>query len=194
MRPRASQRGTCTELSSCIAFVIALAVLIIGPPLQGVATRSTDGEARSRPRGEGHLAGLNRRERESAHAELPATFSIYPSPERSIATHIFAMSLQHKGGNLPLCITRRLYDSHLSPLPPFRGTIEDARGCTPRRHTTTAMTDKRSTHKTPDPTSTWGPKWAGWELGESTHAEAGQHNALTSRLCPGACYGAVCTP
>ena len=136
------------------------------------------------------MAGLNRRERESSHAEttqgvLPATFSIYPSPERSIATHIFAMSLQHKGGNLPLCITitRRLYDSHLSPLPPFRGTIEDARGCTPRRHTTTAMTDKRSTHKTPDPTSTWGPKWAGWELGESTHAEAGQHNALTSRLC-----------
>ena len=45
------------------------------------------------------------------------------------------------------------------------------------------MTDKRSTHRLQDPTSTWGPKWAGWELGESTHAEAGQHNALTSRLC-----------
>eukprot|EP00964_Phaeocystis_antarctica_P070396 scaffold42862_cov53-Phaeocystis_antarctica.AAC.1 len=50
------------------------------------------------------------------------------------------------------------------------------------------MTDKRSTHRLQDPTSTWGPKWAGWELGESTHAEAGQHNALTSRLCTGACY------
>ena len=44
------------------------------------------------------------------------------------------------------------------------------------------MTDKRSTHKLQDPVSTWGPKWAGWELSESAHAEAGQHNALTSRL------------
>ena len=46
------------------------------------------------------------------------------------------------------------------------------------------MTDTRSTHRLQDPTSTWGPKWAGWELSESAHAEAGQHNALTSRLAP----------
>ena len=54
-------------------------------------------------------------------------------------------------------------------------------------HTTTDTTtayDRQTlnTHRLQDPTSTWGPKWAGWELGESTHAEEGQHNALTSRL------------
>ena len=60
----------------------------------------------------------------------------------------------------------------------------DAQGCTPLRHTTTAYDRQTLNTQTPvqNPVSTGGPKWTGWELSESAHAEAGQHNALTSRL------------